>query len=209
MIYIYRDTHYSNENLPSWPTSWTTILSPATAHLTSNARLSSSTSQLSFDWKRTKLNSFQFFDQTSSVQSINLSQFFDSVKFQSGSGSGYHVVIDFCIVMFYMLMILMKFSFIPQTFFGIFFFLRSGSEIHWRKLFFIWVILLQTAHQPQLDILELSKNFFTDNIHKNTWHVFQYFAGKNFLRKYLQLKYGWFAQFLWTSSALNSLSPHF
>ena len=32
----------------------------------------------------------------------------------------------------------------------------------------IWVILLQTAHQPQLDILELSKNFFTDNIHKNT-----------------------------------------
>ena len=59
------------------------------------------------------------------VQSIILSQFFDSVKFRSGSGSGYHLVIDFCIVMIYMLMILMKFSFVPQTFFR-FFFLRSG-----------------------------------------------------------------------------------
>ena len=49
-------------------------------------------------------------------QSNNLSQFFDSVKFRSRSGSGYHLVIDFCIVMFYMLMILMKFSFVPQTF---------------------------------------------------------------------------------------------
>ena len=55
---------------------------------------------------------------SNNFQSINLSQFFDSVKFQSGSG--YHLVIDFCIVMFYMLMILM--SFVPQTFFRIFFF---------------------------------------------------------------------------------------
>ena len=47
---------------------------------------------------------------SNNVQSINLSQFFDSVKFRSGSG--YHSVIDFCIVMFYMLMILMKFSFV-------------------------------------------------------------------------------------------------
>ena len=62
-----------------------------------------------------------------SFQSINLSQFFDSVKFRSGSGSGYHLVIDFCIVMFYMLMILMKFSFVPQTFFRIFFFRISIS----------------------------------------------------------------------------------
>ena len=53
----------------------------------------------------------------SNVQSINLSQFFDSVKFRSGSGSGYHLVIDFYIVMFYMLMILIKFSFVPQTLF--------------------------------------------------------------------------------------------
>ena len=59
------------------------------------------------------------------VQSINLSQFFDSVKFRSGSG--YHLVIDFCIVMFYMLMILVKFSYVPQTFFRIFFFLGLGS----------------------------------------------------------------------------------
>ena len=49
-----------------------------------------------------------------SFKSINLSQFFDSVKFQSGSGSGYHLVIDFCIVMFYLLMILMKFSFLVR-----------------------------------------------------------------------------------------------
>ena len=55
-------------------------------------------------------------------QSINLSQFFDSVKFRSGSGSGYHLVIDFCLVMFYMIMILMKFSYVPQTCFRIFFF---------------------------------------------------------------------------------------
>ena len=60
-----------------------------------------------------------------SFQSINLSQFFDSVKFRSGSG--YHLVIDFCVVMFYMLMILMKFSFVLQTFFRIRFFLGSGS----------------------------------------------------------------------------------
>ena len=53
-------------------------------------------------------------------ESINLSQFFDSVQFRSGSGSGYHFVTDFCIVMFYMLMILMKFSFLPQTCFRIF-----------------------------------------------------------------------------------------
>ena len=58
-----------------------------------------------------------------SFQSINLSQFFDSVKFRSGSG--YHLVIGFYIVMFYMLMILMKSSFVPQTFFRIFFFLGS------------------------------------------------------------------------------------
>ena len=62
-----------------------------------------------------------------SFQSMNLSQFFNSVKFRSGSGSGYHLVIDFCIVMFYMLMILMKFSFVPQIFSGFFFFLGSGS----------------------------------------------------------------------------------
>ena len=61
-------------------------------------------------------------------QSINLSQFSDSVEFRSGSG--YHLVIDFCIVMYcciVMLMILMKFSFVLHTFFRIFFFLGSGS----------------------------------------------------------------------------------
>ena len=54
------------------------------------------------------------------VQSINLSQFFDSVKFRSESGSEYYLVIDFCIVMFYMLMILIKFSSVPQTVFRFF-----------------------------------------------------------------------------------------
>ena len=60
-----------------------------------------------------------------------------SVKFSSKKSN----------IMFYMLMILMKFSFVPQTFFRMFFFLGSGSEscagagfhyeIYWRKLFFI------------------------------------------------------------------------
>ena len=58
------------------------------------------------------------------VQSINLSQFFDAVKFRSG----YHLVIDLYIVMFYMLMILMKFSFVPQNFFSIRISLRNASE---------------------------------------------------------------------------------
>ena len=75
-------------------------------------------------------------------QSINLSQFFDLVKYRSVSGSGYHLVIYFCIVMFYMLMILMKFNFVPQTFFTIFFFLGSGSGFHYeilrKKLFFMY-----------------------------------------------------------------------
>ena len=60
-------------------------------------------------------------------QSINLSQFSDSVEFRSGSGSGYHLVIDFSIVMFHMLMILMEFNFVPQTFFRFFLFFGSGS----------------------------------------------------------------------------------
>ena len=59
-------------------------------------------------------------------QSINLSQFSDSLEFRSGSGSECHLVIDFSVVMFYMLMVLMKFSFVTQTFFRIFF-LGSGS----------------------------------------------------------------------------------
>ena len=73
------------------------------------------------------------------IHLINLSQFFDSVEFRSGSGSGYHSVIDFCIVMFYMLMILLKSSFVTQTSFRIFF-LPSGFhyEIHWNKLLFIY-----------------------------------------------------------------------
>ena len=54
-------------------------------------------------------------------QLINLSQFFDSVKIRSRSGSGYHLVIDYYKVIFYMLMMLMKFSFVPQHFFRFFF----------------------------------------------------------------------------------------
>ena len=54
-------------------------------------------------------------------QSINLSQFFDSVKVRSGSESRYHLVIVYYKVMFYMLMMLMKFSSVPQHFFRFFF----------------------------------------------------------------------------------------
>ena len=48
-------------------------------------------------------------------QSINLSQFFDSVKIRLGSGSGYHLIIVYYKVMYYMLMMVMKFSFVPQN----------------------------------------------------------------------------------------------
>ena len=54
-------------------------------------------------------------------QSINLSQFFDSVKFRSESGSGYHLVIVYYKVMFYMSMMLMKYSFVSQNFKKFFF----------------------------------------------------------------------------------------
>ena len=85
------------------------------------------------------------------VQSINLSQFFRSVKFRSGLGSGYHLVIDFCIVMFYMLMILMKFSFVPQTFFRFFFFrirIRITSRIRtslWNSLQKVLLYMLKIS----------------------------------------------------------------
>ena len=70
-------------------------------------------------------------------QSINLSQFFDTVKFRSGSGSGYHLVIDFCIVMFYMLMIFMKFSFVRKLF-SEFFFFRIRIRIMSRIRISLW-----------------------------------------------------------------------
>ena len=56
------------------------------------------------------------------VQSINLSQFFDSVKFRSGLG--YHLVMVYYKMIFDMLMVLMKFSFVPQHFFSFFFRIR-------------------------------------------------------------------------------------
>ena len=71
------------------------------------------------------------------VQSINLNQFFDSVKFRSGSG--YHLSIDFCIVMFHMLMILMKLSFVPQTFFRIFTFSSHTEYVKRKGIVIAWV----------------------------------------------------------------------
>ena len=67
-------------------------------------------------------------------QSINLSQFFDVVKFRSGSG--YYLVIDFCIVMFYTLMILVKFIFVPQTCFRFFF--QDHDQDQDYTMEFIW-----------------------------------------------------------------------
>ena len=66
-------------------------------------------------------------------QSINLSQFFDSVKFRSGLRC--HSVIDYYKVMFYMLMMLMKFSFVRQNFFP-----GSGFQYqnHLKKLCFVF-----------------------------------------------------------------------
>ena len=87
-----------------------------------------------------------------SFQSINSNQFFDTVKFQSGSGSGYHLVIDFCIVMFYMLIIRKKFSFVPQTFFLIFFFrIRIMTRIR--------ISLWNSLEQGILYILKISTKF--------------------------------------------------
>ena len=85
-------------------------------------------------------------------QLINLSQLFDSVKLQSGSG--YHLVINFCIVMFYMLMILMKFSFVPQTFFRIFFF-----RIRIRFMTRIRISLCNSLEKVILHILKISTKF--------------------------------------------------
>ena len=84
-------------------------------------------------------------------QSINLSQFIDSVKFRSGSVSGYHLVIDFCIVMFYMLMILMKLSFIPQIFFQIFTFSSHTQYVKRESIVIVRVkkknsLLLMNVH---------------------------------------------------------------
>ena len=90
-----------------------------------------------------------------SFQSINLSQFADSVKFRTGSRSGYHLVIDFCIVMFYMLMILMKFSFVPQTFFRIFFFFR----IRIRIMSSIRISLWNSLEKVILYMLKISTKF--------------------------------------------------
>ena len=89
-----------------------------------------------------------------SFQSINLSQFFDSVKFRSGSGSGYHLVIDSCIVIFYMLMILMKFSFVSQTFFRIFFF-RKRIRIMCRIRISLW----NSLEKVILYMLKISRKF--------------------------------------------------
>ena len=88
-----------------------------------------------------------------SFQSINLNQFFDSVKFRSGSGSGYHLVIDFCIVMFYMLMILMKFSFVTQTLFSFFF------RIRFRIMTRIRISLWNSLEHVILCILKMSTKF--------------------------------------------------
>ena len=89
-----------------------------------------------------------------SFQSTNLSQFFDSVNFRSESGSGYRLVIDFCIVMFYMLMILVKFSFVPQTFFRIFFF-----RIRIRIMSRIRISLWNSLEKVILYMLKISTKF--------------------------------------------------
>ena len=87
-------------------------------------------------------------------KSINLSQFFASVKLRSGSGSGYHLVIYFCIVMFYMLMILMIFSFVPQNVFRIFFFM-----IRIRIITRIRISLWNSLEKVILYILKISTKF--------------------------------------------------
>lgn len=64
-IYIYI---YS----PSFPTSWATMLSPATAHRTSKASPSSRTSQFSFDWNQTTNRLRSFVTETVRFLRINV-----------------------------------------------------------------------------------------------------------------------------------------
>ena len=85
---------------------------------------------------------------------MNLSQFSDSLEFRSGSGSGYHLVIDSSIVMFHMLMILMKFRFVPQTFFRFFFF-----RIRIRIMTRIRILLWNSLEKVILYILKISTMF--------------------------------------------------
>ena len=73
-------------------------------------------------------------------QSINLSQFFDSVKFRSGSG--YHSVIDFRIVIFYLLRYSWNLILFRKLFSDFFLGSWPGSgfyyKIRWNKLFIIY-----------------------------------------------------------------------
>ena len=89
-------------------------------------------------------------------QSINLSQFSDSLEFRSGSGLGYHLVIDFSIVMFHMLfMNIHKFSFVPQTFLRFFSFFRIRIRIMTR----IRISLGNSLERVILHILKISTKF--------------------------------------------------
>ena len=82
------------------------------------------------------------------VQSINLIQYFDSVKFRSE----YHLVIDFYIDIF--LVFFMKFSFLPQTFFRIFF-----SRIRIRLMSRIRISLWNSLEKVILYMLKISTKF--------------------------------------------------
>ena len=74
-------------------------------------------------------------------------------EFRLGSGSGYHLVIDFCMVIFHMLMILMNFSFVLQTFFRIFFRIRI------RIMTRIRISLWNSLERVILYILKISTKF--------------------------------------------------
>ena len=98
-----------------------------------------------------------------SFQSINFSQFFNSVKFRSGSG--YHLVIDFCIVLFYMLMILEWYWWNLVLFRKLFseFFFRITIKI----LTSIRVSLWNSLEKVILYILKISTKFAPQSVCEN------------------------------------------
>ena len=89
-------------------------------------------------------------------QSINLSQFSDSLEFRSGSGSGYHLVIDFSIVMFHMLMILINLVSFRKLFLVFFFF---SIRIRIRIMTRIRISLWNSLQRVILYIVKISTKF--------------------------------------------------
>ena len=102
-----------------------------------------------------------------------MSQFFNSVKFGWGSGSGYHLIIDYYKVRFYTLMMLMKFSFVPKNFFSFFFRIRIRISIS--KSLKIYPLCSKDIHQMwcrSAKFLSKSKSCLRSGSGSGSWFYF-------------------------------------